>query len=332
MCARRTRPVTRADVAREAGVSTAVVSYVVNNDPQHVSEATRVRVRDAIRRLGYRPNASARALKIGQTGLIGLVVPEVLNPYYAEFVEALDRAAAERGSSILLGLTHKDPEGEEKTVRSLVARGVDSLIYQCDFNDEKVYRVGGDSMPRVLLDRSEPLPGLVTVGADSTDGARQVVEHLVGHGHRRIGYVGGRMVGRKSDLRLAAWRQVMAEHHLDAPAPVLTDWSRKGGYRSVGDLMDRDDAPSAIFAGSDFTAVGVLQALHDRGLQVPRDVAVASFDGTADSAYAFPALTTVRQPFDEMAGRAVDLLGEDGLAPRSTVFPMTLVVRSSCGC
>lgn len=326
------RPANRADVARLAGVSTTVVSYVINDGPRRVSAGTRRRVQDAIDRLGYRPNANARALKTGETGLIGLVVPEVVNAYFAEFIEALDRAAQVRGSSILLGITHEQAGKEARTVRSLVDRGVDSLIFQVDFADQQLYRAGGDRLPRVLLDRSEPAFGVATVGADSAAGARAAVEHLIGHGHSRIGYIGAPMAGRKVDLRRVVWDEVLGEHGLARVAPALTGWSREGGYRGAKQLMALDDPPTAIFAGSDFIGVGALHALHELGLDVPGDVAVISFDGTAESAYSWPPLTVVRQPFEKMASRALEVLAEPGETPGASVFPMTLIVRGSCGC
>lgn len=332
MGTRRERAVTRGDVARLAGVSTAVVSYVVNDGPRGVAPATRGRVLEAIDRLGYRPNVTARALRTGETGLIGLVVPEVLNPYYAEFIEAMDVAAAGSGTSILLGITHRLADEEARTVQSLVDHGVDGLIYEVDLGDDELYLAGGPDMRRVLLDHSQPVPGLATVGADSEGGARAVVEHLIGHGHRRIGYIGAPMHGRKLDLRRMVWERTVAEEGLEGIDPVITTWSREGGYEGAKELMARDRPPTAIFAGSDFIGIGVLRALHELGLDVPGDVAVASFDGTAESAFSWPPLTTVRQPFEQMARRTFEVLGATAQPAGSSVFPMQLVVRASCGC
>ncbi|AXE40125.1 LacI family DNA-binding transcriptional regulator [Acidipropionibacterium virtanenii] len=332
MSVKPARPATRTDVARLAGVSTTVVSYVINDGPRRVTSRTRQRVLDAIERLGYRPNANARALKTGETGLIGMVVPEVVNAYFAEFIQALDRAAQTMGSSILLGITYEEAGREERAVRSLVDRGVDSLIYQVDLADQRLYQLGGGDLPRVLLDRSDVVPGMATVGADTEAGARAAVEHLVSHGHERIGYVGSPMAGRKVDLRRVVWDEVLREHGLPGVPPALTSWNREGGYRGARELMASDEPPTAIFAGSDLIGVGVLRALHELGMDVPGDVAVVSFDGTAESAYSWPPLTAVRQPFEEMARRALEVLSERGEAPGSSVFPMQLIVRGSCGC
>lgn len=326
------RPTTRADVARLAGVSTAVVSYVVNDGPRPVSAETRQRVLQAIDQLGYRPNANARALKTRSTGLIGVVVPEVLNAYYAEFVEAINAAAQTQGSSLLLGITHDDPDTETNLVPSLVDRGVDSLIFNCHLADERLYRLGMPHISRVLVDRAFPASGLTTVGADFTAGAHVATSHLADHGHQRIGYIGGPVLAPQIDLRRHAWADVLRERGLPALPPAITSWDREGGYQGANDLLDLPEPPTAIFAGSDFIAVGAMHAVRERGLRIPEDIAVASFDGTAESAYSWPALTTVRQPFEEMARTAVEKLTHSLDEPTHTVFPMELIVRASCGC
>lgn len=326
------RPTTRADVARLAGVSTAVVSYVVNDGPRGVSAETRQRVLHAIDQLGYRPNANARALKTGSTGMIGVIVPEILNSYYAEFIEAIDQAAQTRGSSLLLGITHEDPAREADLVPSLVDRGVDSLIFNCRITDERLYRVGLPQTPRVLVDRVLPASGLATVGADFTEGARLATIHLVGHGHRRIGYIGGPLFLPQVDLRRHAWGDVLRERGLPPLPPAITSWNREGGYLGANQLLDLPEPPTAIFAASDFIAVGAMHALRERGLRIPEDIAMVSFDGTAESAFSWPPMTTVRQPFAEMARTAVEQLSHPLDEVTHTVFPMELIVRASCGC
>jgi Transcriptional regulators len=332
MVAQPSRPTTRADVARLAGVSTAVVSYVVNDGPRGVSTETRQRVLRAIGQLGYRPNANARALKTGSSGLIGVVVPEILNSYYAEFVEAIDVAAQARGSSLLLGITHEDPAREADLIPSLVDRGVDSMIFNCRIADEDLYRVGLPQTPRVLVDRVLPASGLTTVGADFTGGARVATTHLAEHGHQRIAYIGGPLFPPQIDLRRQAWSDILQERGLPPLPPAITSWDREGGYRGAIQLLDLPTPPTAIFAASDFIAVGAMHALRERGARIPDDVAVVSFDGTAESAFSWPALTTVRQPFEAMARTAVERLARPFDDVTHTLFPMELIVRTSCGC
>lgn len=332
MTAHMPRQTTRADVARLAGVSTAVVSYVINDGPRGVSPQAREKVLRAIDKLGYRPNPNARALKTGSTGLVGVVVPEVLNAFFGEFIEALDEAARNRGSSIMLGITHDLAERESGLVWSLVDRGVDSIVFAGYLHDERLYRAGGEKITRVLLDRSLPSSGLETIGSDAAAGTRILVGHLADHGHRRIGYIGAPLPRVNVELRQAAWAQVLRERGLDTMEPVITSWDRQGGYSGMRALLDLQDPPTAVFAASDFIAIGALHALHEEGLRVPEDVAVASFDGTMESQYSWPPLTTVRHPFARIAETALDVLSEPPRDPRHLSLPMELIIRNSCGC
>ncbi len=211
-------------------------------------------------------------------------------------------------------------------------RGVDSLIFNCRLSNENLYRFGMPQTPRALVDRVLPASGLTTVGADFTEGARTATMHLVGHGHRRIAYMGGPLFLPHIDLRRQAWDDVIHELGLPRIPPAITAWNREGGYRAALDLLERADPPTAIFAASDFMAIGALRAIHKRGLRIPEDIAVVSFDGTAESSFSWPPLTTVRQPFEEMARKAVDTLADTPEEVGHTVFPMELIVRESCGC
>lgn len=329
------RPATRADVARLAGVSTAVVSYVINDGPRPVADATRERVLRAIVSLDYRPNASARALKRGSTRMLGLVLSEIINPFHSECIDALDAAASQRGFSMLLASTHGDQERERLMRANLVERGVDGLIFLSVFPD----RPGGAAgravdagLPRLIFDRAHPVQGFSTVGADAVEGGRLATTHLLGHGHRRIAYLGGPLNPVVGPGRAAGWEQSLAAAGIARPAPVLTEWSRAGGAAGVRILMDSPEPPTAIFAGSDLMAVGALQALHDLGRRVPEDVAVVSFDGTAESEFSWPALTAVRAPYRAMADAAIASFVDVPGVPRAEVFGMELITRVSCGC
>lgn len=326
------RAATRADVARLAGVSVAVVSYVVNNGPRPVARKTRQRVLDAIDQLNYRPNPSARALKRGTTHMFGLMVTDVTNPFYAEYIDALDEASTAIDRFLVLSVTRDVPEHEAQAVASLVDQGVDGLIFLCHVEDQRLYAAGGARMARVMLDRNTPMDGYNSVGADSEEGAALGTRHLIDHGHRNIGLITGALQRRNDDLRAVGWAREIARAGLPLTEPVVTTWSREGGYEGAQRLLGRDDPPTAILAGSDLIAIGVLQAAHEAGLDIPRDLAVVSFDGTSESAFSWPPLTTVRQPFEQMAQAAVQVLLSRPAMPRHQSFPMELIVRESCGC
>lgn len=333
MADRQERAATRTDVARLAGVSTAVVSYVVNDGPRGVSTDARERVLEAIRTLDYRPNPSARALKTGSTGLIGVVTSDITNPHYAEFVEAIDAAAGATGRSLMLGISHGDSSGEAGIIRSLLNRGIDGLLLiNCRLSDGELSALGVDRKPCVLMDRAQPTTSFPSVGADLVGGARLAVEHLADHGHERIAYVGGPLFSPQIDHRRLTYEAVLRERGLPHLEPAITEWNRDGGYEAAKQLLAHDEPPTAIFAGSDLTAIGVLNGIRDLGRSVPDDLAVASLDGTKESAYVTPALTTVRQPLDLMAETAVDILADSADPNRPTSFPIELIIRGSCGC
>lgn len=319
------RRVTRADVARLAGVSTAVVSYTLNESSQKkVSEATRARVLQAVATLGYRPNAAARALKLGSTAQLGLVVPGVLNRFFADLTDHLEREAAERGLALLVTSSR---DGVDPAVARLVDRQVDGVILTSGVDDAQIRRIAELGVPAVLINR-EGAAGVAGVGVDRYQGARLAVGHLVEHGHRDIAYIGR---PHQTAQRYRGWVDALAAVGAP-PGPVIaSEFSREHGYRAGQALAEREDRPPAVFISSDEQAVGALLALHEAGVAVPDEVAVASFDGSQESAFCWPPLTTAAQPLAAMAWHVVERLV--GAGPGADVeLPAELVVRRSCGC
>ncbi|WP_426764148.1 LacI family DNA-binding transcriptional regulator [Pseudarthrobacter sp. 1G09] len=327
-------PVTRKDVARFAGVSTAVVSYVVNGGPKRVAPATEAKVQDAIRRLGYRPNAAARALKLGSSETIGLVIPDNSNPFFSLLAHAVEEAAAELGYALVLTNSDGNVAKERRNVRNLAARQVDGVIVSSVLMEPGAADFESAEVPVVLLNHSGEAPGFNSVGVDLVAGARAAVEHLIGHGHTRIALAMGTNTGNYYDGREEGWLQALAGAGLPEGPIVRTPFTREGGYAAGKRLLAGAERPTAIFATSDLQAVGILRALHEAGLSVPRDMALASFDGSAEAEYSWPPLTTVRQPAKAMAEAAVNaLIGTGrGNTPEHLIFPADLQVRQSCGC
>ena len=330
----RPRAVTRTDVARHAGVSTAVVSHVVNGGPKKVSEATTRRVLDAIEQLGYRPNRTARALSLGSTRTLGLVVPDTTNPFFAEYTRELQEAAADQGYALLMTAGGPGPDAPLRSMLDLCDRQIDALIVA------RVTAVGrlaelqrrGAHQPVVIIDAAAPVPGYATVGPDAADGMIMAVGHLLGlHGHRSVSLVIGDVAEPDTDGREAGWRQA----HLSGGRPLgrvsRTAFTRDGGYRAGLELLQSADRPTAMVTSSDLQAIGLLRAAVDLHLRVPEDLAVVSFDGTEETRFTAPPLTTVTQPVAAMAAAAIDLLVRQR-TPAHETFPMDLVVRRSCGC
>ncbi|MGW7679211.1 LacI family DNA-binding transcriptional regulator [Kribbella sp. NPDC054772] len=313
-------PVTRNDVAEYAGVSTAVVSYVVNAGPRKVAPETRERVLEAIRVLGYRPNATARALRMGTTRTFGVITPDGGNPLFAELAKAIDKEAAARGYVVLQTSADGDPEIERAKIGELLARQVSGLVLVAPSADPSV-----EGVPVIAINRS--LEAVSSVRPAYREGARRGVEHLVSHGHRVIGLVIG---GAGHPERELGWRDALEAAGLPEGPIVRTTFSREGGYRAAQTLLAAN--PTAIFASSDLQAIGVLRALHEAGVRIPEDVALAAFDGTPETEYTWPPLTVVRQPVEALAREAVQRLIAGEQSIEALTVPTDLILRKSCGC
>jgi LacI family transcriptional regulator len=327
--------VTRSDVARLAGVSTAVVSYVVNGGPRPVSEPTAARVRDAIERLGYRPNTTARALAIGSTKSIGLVVPDSTNPFFAEYAWQIQRAATDLGYAVLITNTGFDPVVEERSVLDLCDRQIDGLLLARASGLLRVGELsrGGRRLPIVLIDAAAPLPGHTTVGTDAAAGSARVVEHLMGvHGHTSVALIIGDSADPAIDGRERGWTEAHARAGRRLGVVERTPFSRRGGYQAGMRLLQREDRPSAVFVSADVQAIGLLHAARELGVSLPDEIAIGSFDDSEESRFCWPPLTTAQQPTRAMAEAAVGAVLPGGPGPEHLVFDMPLVVRRSCGC
>ncbi|MEA5453815.1 LacI family DNA-binding transcriptional regulator [Sinomonas sp. JGH33] len=323
---------TRKDVARLAGVSTAVVSYVVNGGPKRVSPATEAKVREAIAVLGYRPNAAARALKLGSSEMLGMVVPDMTSPFFATLAHAVEEAAAARGYALLMVNSGGSLAAERRAVEHLASRRVDGVFLSSVLFEPDLRELEAVEIPAVLLNHSTESPGFDSVGVDFVQAGRDAVDHLVSHGHRNIGLVMGISTSGDLDGREAGWRMGLERAGLPIGPVMRQHFDRDGGYQAGKWLLNSSERPTAVFASSDLIAVGLLRAFHEGGVRVPEDVAIVSFDGLAESEYCWPPLTTLAQPVEEMAQAAVEALVGGGGHKSNRRFSATLVRRASCGC
>jgi DNA-binding LacI/PurR family transcriptional regulator len=310
------------DVAARAGVSFKTVSNVVNG--QRVLPATRERVQRAIDELGYRPNLSARSLRLGRTGVVALAVPELTSPYFAELARAVIESAAARGWTVLVDETNGLRERELLVLKGIRSHLIDGAIFSplaIGREDEGALH---PQLPMVLLGE-RLFPGPVDhVAFDNIAAARTAVEHLIGLGRRRIAAIGVQdtPAGETARLRLAGWRQALEAAgvgwapELMAPA---ARWHREDGFVAVRNLLAAGHRPDALFCGNDLLAVGALRALTEAGLRVPEDVAVIGVDDIEEGRYTSPALTTISPDKAAIARVSIDLLAdrlEDRREPR----------------
>ncbi len=325
----RPRSVTRADVARYAGVSTAVVSYVLNDGPKAVAPLTKERVLDAVRVLGYRPNLAARALSKGQADMLGLLVNDNRNPFFAELCHALDQASADRARQLLIVNSDRLQVSTSEQIRDLVSRQIGGLLIASVLTAGEQALVEHVGIPTVMIGQFGEVDGLAGVSVDFAAGARLGVEHLIGHGYTDIAFIGS---AARSDARERGWHEALTDARLPHGALTHTTFSYQGGYEAGRRLIDSGRLPRAVLAASDQIAVGLLTALREGGARVPEDVAIVSFDGTTAVDYVWPRVTTVVQPLEQMAETAIRAVLEPDSVPRYVEFATHLRVRESCGC
>lgn len=327
----------RADVAKLAGTSPSVVSYVLNGGPRNVAPETRERVLAAIEELGYRPNGIARSLRMNRTMTLGLVVPDTANPFFAELARAIEEEAFGHDYTLLIGNSTEDDDRQTTYVRTFLARQVDGLFLVPAHGPLScVADLQRANTPWVTLDRE--VPGVApAVLVDNQAGAYAATAHLLEHGRQRIACLAGPQDVMPATDRIAGWRAALGDAGV-RPA-TMSVWhapfGRRAGYLAAREMLQSEARPDAIFVASDEQALGVLRAVSELGLHCPDDVAIASFDGVPAAVYSSPALTTVAQPFRRLARAAVDQLLGQGDEPHRTgteVLPTTLIRRGSCGC
>ncbi|WP_122261367.1 LacI family DNA-binding transcriptional regulator [Ornithinimicrobium cerasi] len=321
------------DVARQAGVSVATVSKVVNGR-YGVSATTTARVADVISELGYEASLGARSLRSTRTGILGVLVAE-FEPFSTELLKGVSGAMADTDYELMAfaGATHGETVGwERRSLRRLGGTLLDGAIVVTPTVIEP-----GAAVPVVAIDPHTGSSDVPTVDSDNVGGARSAVEHLIGLGHTRIGMIRGREDLESARLREHGFRQAMAAAGLEVDETLLAT----GSYRSESAvapallLLDRRDRPTAVFAANDLMAIRTVEVARTLGLQVPADLSVVGFDNIPESALAQPALTTVAQPLREMGRCALDLLlsllaGEE-LAQPHVRLDTRLVERASTG-
>ena len=333
---------TMRDIARLAGVSQSTVSRVLNDVPTRVPIAaeTRERVTLAARKVGYRPNPLARGLRGAPTMLLGAVVRDITDPFFAGAIEALSVAAMGHGYNLVLGNARGRADEAIALTAVLETRHCDAIVLLGDMQEQpRLFADLGDLLVPVvgLWQGSSPL-GVSTVDVDNQTGVLAGLEHLVGLGHERIAFVSGRPLGDIRE-RHAAFTEFIESRFGQVQDGYVQHVANtpSGGETAVHALMALAQPPTAIMTSTDTLAVGVLHAAHSRGLVVPQDLSVVGFDDILLASHTVPALTTLRMPTAEIVAEGVSLaiqFARDPTAPRDqgvTLFAPTLIVRQSTG-
>lgn len=329
-------PVTIEDVARHAGVSIRTVSRVINKRPD-VAASTRQRVQDVIDALGYRPNTLARSMITGQTMSIGIVLPDIANPFFGRAIRGCEDFLNEAGYSILLCNTDEDLKKEQEYLALLLDRRVDGVIIwgsrgECDILEA----VLGVELPVVTVDCHAFCGNVVNINVQNHEGARMATHHLIEVGHTQIGFLAGPATRLTAKRRLSGYQQAMADAALTPlVAPLVGEAvpSVLQGYEGAKQLLSVADRPTALFTYNDLMAAGALLAARYLDLRVPDDVAIVGFDDILMSAMMDPPLSTIRIPQYELGRltgeKVLSLLTGASSSPETIDFPVELRVRAS---
>ncbi len=332
-------PATIRDIAKRLGISVSTVSYALNGGPRPVPEEVRQRVLEVARELDYRPNRLARSMVTGKTETIAVVPPVVTrnmlrSPYIHAMLSSIADAVGEHGYDILLH-TSAAPMSDAELVQSLLSGKVDGILLIAPLSTSQA--------PQELRQRdvacvvvSARVEGLPCVCADNAMGIFAAMDWLYAHGHRRFGFVGGPPAFYDAQQRLLAFRRYLQEHHL----PLRREWLAEGDFTARGAMngarimLTQPERPTAVLAANDETAAGVVQVAQELGLRVPDDLSVVGFDDTPFAQVLSPRLSTIRQPLEQMATDAVNMLmawmeQRERPAEEERIFPTELVLRES---
>jgi LacI family transcriptional regulator len=330
-------PVTLKELAARAQVHPSTISRVANRDPGlRIAPVTRQRIEALLRETEYRPNGIARGLKLRQTLVLAVVIPDITNPFFAALFRGVEDGASPRGYNVLLCNTDGSPQRQQSHLESLNARRVDGVILASSFlNDATVRWLRHQRIPYVLVNRYSDAAHDPFVGSDDVVGGRIATAHLADLGHRRIGHLAGPATVSTGVLRQRGYLAALTERGLrtDRRLVVESGYTEEGGARAAEQVLALDDRPTAIFAVTDMTAVGAFGVARRLGLRIPEDLAIVGYNDIPLASRIVPGLTTVHVPIHEFGSVAARLLLEQietgELIQRRVIFNPELIVRGS---
>ena len=327
------------DVAKEAGVSIATTSRVMNNAP-HTSEKAIVAVKKAMETLGYRPNSNARALVSKTSNTIGVLVNDVSSPFFGSMVKAIDTVANERGKQVLIGNGYHDATKEKNAIDLLINSRCESLVvHSKGLSNEVLIKLADEVPGMVLINRYIPEIASRCIALDNYKGSYLATEHLIRQGHQHIGYICSSHDIDDAHDRKTGYLQALEDNGISVKEEYIEygEPDEEGGEQAVINLIAKNTPITAIATYNDYMAAGCMALLQENGIRIPEDMSVIGFDDGHIARYIYPRLTTIRYPIQIMANQAVNLSLK--LASRDTeeqkehkLFIPILVRRSSVGC
>jgi len=324
------------DVAELAGVHPSTVSRVINNDSR-ISEKTKEKVILIINKLGYTPNAIARGLKTKRTYTLGMLIPDITNPFFAEIARGAEDAANTNGFNIILCNTDDKLKKERIYLEILKGKRVDGLILgTAHIKDKSILELEKKKFPYILVCRGIKELEKNCVIVDDVGGGTIATEHLIKLGHRRIAHIAGPLKVRGSINRLEGYKLALKKHQIEYKEELVEegDFRINGGYQAMKKFLKLVEPPTAIFAANDLLALGAMQAIQKKKYHVPKDFSIIGFDDIRLASFVYPPLTTIRQPMLEMGELAVKMLikiiEEGEFNQRKEVLESKLIIRESC--
>ena len=322
-------------VAEHANVSTATVSRLINKT-SYISPETAKKVWSAIEELGYYPNINARGLASGRSLLLGLIVSDIVNPFFPELVKSFEEYAVEKGFEVITANTNYNPARTAMRVRSLIERRVDGVaVMTSEMDQALIDELSTRGIPIVFLDTGEIQENISNIRIDYEQGISEAVNHLLELGHRRIGFISGPLDLKSAKIRRSAFLKFLRQKGIIEKKELIVvgDHKISGGRTAMRQLLEVKDRPTAVFASNDLTAIGALQELRTHGLHVPTDISLVGFDDIALAESTDPPLTTVNISRSLVAEAAFNSLYEliSGATEigRELLVETTLVVRES---
>lgn len=326
------------DVAKRAGVTPSTVSRVIN-DSGYVSQKTRERVEAAIKELGYVPNMLGPSLRFQQTMTLAVVVTDITNPFWTTVTRGVEDVAQENGYSTILCNTDESEAKQDQYLYMLLRRRIDGILLVPACSDPtSIELIKKQGIPVVMIDRQVPNVDVDVVRADSEEGAYQLTQHLLSLGHCHIAMLAGPENVSTSIDRINGYQRALVDAGIKAQDDLIFwgEFTQEAGYRNAQVVIDMDPSPTAIFAANNFIAIGAMQALKEKGLRIPEDIALVSIDDIPPAYTMEPFLTVATQPAKEIGQQATQLLLERIKNPANTAFqkivlPTKMIIRTSSG-
>ena len=301
------------DLAGVLGLSITTVSRVLNGKAKkyRISEETQQRVMQAAKEYNYVPNKLARGLKLSRTDTLGLIIPDISNPFFADIAQSIEKEARSNGYSLILGDSGEDQMVEKELIRLLLSHKVDGIIIAPVGTDYKqIIQTYNSGMPLVVIDRCYPEIGLPFITSDNYQGGYDAVNYLISMGHRKIACIQGILKSRPTTERVRGYKDALCNSGipLDGNLIVGDNYNTENGYKQTRILFSMEDPPTAIFALSNLIGLGVIKAAEEMGLNIPENISLISFDEQPYSAFLGTPMTTIDQKKNEMGQLAVDVL------------------------